>query len=114
MTTAFYTHETTFWHSTGVQSLFFPIGGWVEPPSGTYGADTPSSKRRILSLIQASGLATRLALPHAAHADRETLQLVHSAAYLDRFKQVSDSGGDAFVRNLIDDCATFLERPPER
>ena len=93
MTTALYTHETTFWHSTGVQSLFFPIGGWVEPPSGTYGADTPSSKRRILSLIQASGLAARLALPDAARADRETLQLVHTGAYLDRFKRASDGGG---------------------
>ena len=93
MTTAFYTHETTFWHSTGVQSLFFPIGGWVEPPSGTYGADTPSSKRRILSLIQASGLAAKLTFPDAASADRETLQLVHTADYLDRFKEVSDRGG---------------------
>ena len=68
MQTAFYTHEMTFWHSTGVQSLFFPIGGWIEPPSGTYGADTPSSKRRILSLIQVSGLAAKLACPVAAPA----------------------------------------------
>ncbi len=58
--TAFYTQERTFWYSTGVQSLFMPIGGWVEPPEGTYGADTPASKRRFLNLLKASSLAERI------------------------------------------------------
>ncbi len=93
MQTAFYTHEMTFWHSTGVQSLFFPVGGWVEPPSGTYGADTPSSKRRILSLIQGSGLAGTLAFPAAAPAREEDLARVHTADYLAAFKRASDAGG---------------------
>ena len=93
MQTAFYTHELTFWHSTGVQSLFFPLGKWIEPPSGTYGADTPSSKRRILSLIQVSGLAEKLAFPVVAPASQEDLARIHTPAYLDEFKRVSDAGG---------------------
>ncbi len=92
-TTALYTHESTFWHSTGVQSLFFPIGGWVEPPSGTYGADTPASKRRILSLVQLSGLATDLRFPAVTPATRDQLETVHTSAYLDSFKRLSDAGG---------------------
>ena len=32
-----FTHERTFWYSTGVQSLFTFIGNWVEPPEGIYG-----------------------------------------------------------------------------
>jgi acetoin utilization deacetylase AcuC-like enzyme len=91
--TAFYTQESTFWHSTGVQSLFFPVGGWVEPPSGTYGADTPASKRRILSLISASGLFDELSFPPSEPASREQLERVHTAQYLDEFKRVSDEGG---------------------
>ena len=51
--TLFLTDERTFWHCTGVQALFFPIGDWVEPPSGSYGADTPASKRRLLNLVRA-------------------------------------------------------------
>jgi acetoin utilization deacetylase AcuC-like enzyme len=92
-TTALYTDERTFWHSTGVQALFFPLGEWVEPPSGSYGADTPASKRRLLNLAAASGLTRRLAMPACGPATREDLLRVHPAAYIDRFKAVSDAGG---------------------
>jgi acetoin utilization deacetylase AcuC-like enzyme len=91
--TALYTDERTFWHSTGVQALFFPLGEWVEPPSGSYGADTPASKRRLLNLAAASGLTRRLAMPSCQPAGREDLRRVHPAAYIDRFKAVSDAGG---------------------
>ena len=93
MQTALHTHELTFWHSTGVQSLFFPVGGWVEPPAGTYEADTPASKRRILSLIQVSGLAEKLVLPAVVPASHDDLVRVHTQAYLAEFKRVSDAGG---------------------
>jgi hypothetical protein len=26
---AIYTDERTFWHATGMQALFLPVGGWV-------------------------------------------------------------------------------------
>lgn len=95
MRTAFYTDERTFWHSTGVQSLFFPIGNWVEPPVGTYGADTPASKRRILSMLQASGLADALDFPKAIAATEADLLRVHTPAYLAEFRRLSQTtGGD--------------------
>ncbi len=91
--THFYTDERTFWHSTGVQALFLPLGDWVEPPAGSYGADTPGSKRRILNLIRASGLDQRVSVQSAPPAGREDLQRVHPADYIDRFKALSDENG---------------------
>ena len=91
--TAFYTNEKTFWYSTGVQSLFFPLGTWIEPPAGTYGADTPASKRRLLSLLDVSGLREHLAFPSAVPATDGELARVQTRAYLDEFRRVSDAGG---------------------
>lgn len=91
--TALFQNERCFWHSTGVQALFFPLDTWVQPPTGSYGADTPDSKRRLLNLAQASGLIDNLSLPKAEPASREDLLRVHPAEYLDRFKAVSDAGG---------------------
>lgn len=91
--TGFYTDERTFWHSTGVQSLFIPIGDWVQPPTGSYGADTPDSKRRLLNLARVSGLTAELTMPESLPVTWEEMQLVHPASYLERFKATSDAGG---------------------
>lgn len=91
--THFYTDERTFWHSTGVQALFMPVGDWVEPPAGSYGADTPGSKRRILNLIRASGLDAKIKVTSAKPAAREDLLRIHPADYIDRFKALSDENG---------------------
>jgi acetoin utilization deacetylase AcuC-like enzyme len=91
--TGFYVDERTFWHCTGVQALYFPLDEWVQPPSGSYGADTPESKRRILSLVAASGLTRKLYMPEASPASLEDLGRVHTADYLQRFKVASDAGG---------------------
>ena len=100
--TALYTHERTFWHHTGMQALFLPVGGWVQPPAAGVGADTPESKRRILSLIQASGLADHLAQPKAEPATEADLLRVHTSRYIEEFRAASDAGwGD------IGDVAPF-------
>ena len=91
--TGFYTDERTFWHSTGAQALFFPVGGWVQQPNGATGADTADSKRRFLNLVQVSGLAKSLMMPESSPATLEDLLRVHTCDYLDRFKHVSDAGG---------------------
>lgn len=93
MTTHFYTDERTFWHSTGVQALFLPIGDWVQPPTGSYGADTPDSKRRILNLIRASGLDSKIKISSADHVTREDMLRIHPSSYIDAFKKLSDEGG---------------------
>jgi acetoin utilization deacetylase AcuC-like enzyme len=91
--THFLTDERTFWHSTGVQALFLPIGDWVEPPSGSYGADTPGSKRRLVNLVRAAGFDAELTIRSAESASRDDLLRVHPAGYIDAFKRLSDAGG---------------------
>lgn len=92
-TTAFFSDERTFWHSTGMQALFLPIGRWVQPPAGSAGADTPESKRRILNLLKASNLADRIAFPASSPVTMEDLLRIHPAEYLTAFKAMSDAGG---------------------
>jgi acetoin utilization deacetylase AcuC-like enzyme len=91
--TGFYTDERTFWHSTGAQALFFPVGGWVQPPNGATGADTPDSKRRFLNLLQYSGLGGNLSMRGSPAATLEDLLRIHTPEYIERFKRVSDAGG---------------------
>lgn len=96
--TGFFTDERTFWHTGGIQSLVFPVGGWIKPPAASGFAESPESKRRLLSLLQVSGLASKLDMRSAEPASREDLLRVHKAAYLDAFKRVSDTtGGDLGV-----------------
>ena len=90
---ALFSDERTFWHATGMQALFLPIGLWVQPPSAGVGADTADSKRRILSLLKASLVADLTKQPKASPATIEDLERVHTARYIAEFKAVSDSGG---------------------
>lgn len=91
--TGFYSDEWTFWHSVGLQALFLPIGGYVQPPSGVAGADTPDSKRRLHSLLTTSGLMDRLAVSKGAPVDEADLTRVHTPRYVAEFKAVSAAGG---------------------
>lgn len=92
--TAFLHDERCLWHGTsGLFSLFLPVGRWVQPPAGAGLADSPESKRRILSLLQVSSLAPVLEFAGAPMAGEEDLLRVHDKAYLDAFKSLSDAGG---------------------
>ena len=92
--TGFYTDEKTFWHGgTAITMLTLPVGGWVQPPSGTVGVDTPDTKRRLLNLLRASGLLDQLHPGAVAPVDGDDLLRVHTPAYLARFKAISDAGG---------------------
>lgn len=90
---ALFSDERTFWHTTGMQALFLPVGGWVQPLAGSAGADTAESKRRILSLLKASSVADLAVQPKATPATFEDLARVHTQRYLTEFKEVSDKGG---------------------
>lgn len=92
--TALYSDERTFWHHTGMQALFLPVGGWVQPPAAGVGADTPESKRRILSLVQVSGLADHLEQVRAEPASDADLLRVHTARYVEAFREASARGWD--------------------
>ncbi|MCC6472219.1 MAG: class II histone deacetylase [Burkholderiales bacterium] len=92
-TTAFFHDERCLWHSTGVHSLVLPIGGWVQPPAGGGHAESPESKRRFLSLMEVSGLYSKLDVRSGPMATEDDLRRVHPDDYLLRFKQASDAGG---------------------
>ena len=93
--TALFTDERTFWHSGGSHALFFPVGGWVQPPSASGYAESPDSKRRLLSLIQFSGLAAALDVRSAPPATEDDLLRIHPIDYVRQFKALSDTtGGD--------------------
>jgi acetoin utilization deacetylase AcuC-like enzyme len=93
-TTAYYHDERTLWHVPGgLHALFLPVGGWVQPMSGSGMAESPDSKRRIKSLMDVSGLTEHLDVRSAEMVSDEDLQRVHAAGYLQQFKALSDAGG---------------------
>lgn len=93
-TTAFFHDERCLWHGTaGLFSLFLPVGRWVQPPAGAGLADSPESKRRILSLLQVSALREALHFTSAPMATEADLLRVHPASYLEQFKAMSDANG---------------------
>jgi len=97
--TGFFHDERCFWHSTGLHATTLPVGGWVQPPSGSGHAESAESKRRMKNLMDVSGLSAQLQQRSAEPATEEDLLRVHPAHYLQRFKQLSDSGGGTLGDN---------------
>ncbi len=93
MATGFYFDERCMWHSAGEHAFFLPVGGYVQPPAGGQHAESPETKRRFRNLLDVSGLLAHLEVRTAPPASRADLERVHPAAYLDRFKALSDAGG---------------------
>jgi acetoin utilization deacetylase AcuC-like enzyme len=93
MATAFYFDERCLWHTTGEHALILTPGGYVQPPSGAGHAEGPESKRRFKNLLDVSGLSAHLTVTSAEPVSREDMLRVHTAAYLDKFKALSDAGG---------------------
>ncbi|SMO32184.1 class II histone deacetylase [Paracoccus laeviglucosivorans] len=91
MATGFLHDELTLWHGGGDYALTLPVGGFVQPGAGM--PESPESKRRLVNLMQVSGLMAELRLTSAPPATRDDLLRVHPARYLDRFKAASDAGG---------------------
>ncbi|MCD6679525.1 MAG: class II histone deacetylase [Burkholderiaceae bacterium] len=91
--TAFFHDEKCLWHTTGEHALVMPVGGWVQPMASGGHAESPESKRRVVSLMHVSGLAAKLGVRSAPMADESDLMRVHPRSYLDAFKAASDSGG---------------------
>jgi len=86
MATGFVWDERFAWHQQGVM----PFGPDAEPYPGP---DTPETKRRIYSLVQTSGLGTRLAQIDPRMATAEELCRLHDAAFVERVQALSAAGG---------------------
>lgn len=93
MTTAFYTDERCFWHTTGEHALIAPVGFPVQPPAGGGHAESPESKRRFRNLAEVSSLGPQLDWRRAAPVSRAAMARIHTPDYLNRFKALSDAGG---------------------
>ena len=91
--TGFYFDEKCMWHIGQLHAGTFPVGGWVQPPNASGLAESPDTKRRLRSLLDASGLLAQLDQRTAPLACEEDLLRVHPLDYLDRFKRLSDGGG---------------------
>ena len=91
--TAFFSNERCFWHSTGLHAVTLPVGGWVQPPTGAAHAENPETKRRLKNLLEVSGLGASLHQRSAEAVSLSDMLRVHDESYLQRFKAVSDNGG---------------------
>lgn len=86
---AFFHSESCFWHTTGEAALTLPVGGWVQPMAAGGHAESPESKRRMLNLMQRTGLFAALDTRSAPPADAEQLARIHTASYLEEFRSLS-------------------------
>ncbi|BFM50493.1 class II histone deacetylase [Marinomonas sp. THO17] len=91
--TGFFSDEKCFWHIGGNFVEVLPVGGWVQPSSGSGLAEAPETKRRFRNLLETSGLLEKLVTGKAAPLNQEDLLRVHTKRYLDEFKTLSDQGG---------------------
>jgi acetoin utilization deacetylase AcuC-like enzyme len=91
--TGFYFDEKCMWHIGQLHAGTLPVGGWVQPPNASGLAESPDTKRRLRSLLDASGLLTKLDQRTAPLADESDLRRVHPKEYIERFRHMSDSGG---------------------
>lgn len=93
MATGFYFDERCLWHTTGEHVIIAPVGGYLQPPTGSGHAENPETKRRLKNLVEVSGLGDHLAWKKAEPVSRADMERVHDPKYLYDFKRLSDAGG---------------------
>jgi hypothetical protein len=71
-----------------------PARGWVQPPAARAWPNRPS-KRRIKSLLDASGLSARLDLRSAAPGHARSRCAGSTDSYLQAFQALSEAEGGA-------------------
>lgn len=98
MSTAFFWDERCFWHGGGNYAGMLPVGGLVQPTASGGLPESPDSKRRLVNLMDVTGLSRALDMRSADMATRDDLLRVHPASYLDAFKTTSDAGGGEMGR----------------
>lgn len=92
--THFYHNEYCLWHSPTKQYAgAIPVGGWVEPPAASGLSESPESKRRMKNLLEISGFFEYMPIVKEKALQAEDLLRIHPEYYLQKFKDMSDSGG---------------------
>jgi acetoin utilization deacetylase AcuC-like enzyme len=83
--------ERYAWHNPGVAAAFLPAGGFIQPGEHV---DDPQARRRIVGLLEVSGLRQQLDnIADGQAASRDELLLFHTPAYVDRIQTQSAEGG---------------------
>ncbi|KEJ95511.1 Acetoin utilization deacetylase AcuC [Pseudosulfitobacter pseudonitzschiae] len=93
MATGFFWDERTFWHGGGNYAFTLPVGGLIQPLAAGGLPESPETKRRLVNLMNVTGLMGELDVRTASEASTEALLRVHPQSYLDTFKEMSDNGG---------------------
>ena len=85
-------HERYFWHDTGSGAGFSNSNAYMQPDRHP---EAPDTKRRILGLLEVSGLADQLVRIKPRPAERAELKYFHTDAYIDTVRDLSRAyGGD--------------------
>jgi acetoin utilization deacetylase AcuC-like enzyme len=92
-------HERYFWHDPGSGAGFSTHSPYAEPDQHP---ESPSTKRRLLSLLQVSGLADALVPIRPREATVAELTVFHTPRYVERVRQLSAAGG-----GTVGDSATI-------
>src|SRR5271169_3915629 len=79
-------HERYFWHDTGSGAGFSNSNIYMQPDRHP---ESPDTKRRILGLLEVSGLADRLVRIKPRLAERDELKTFHTDAYIDAVRDLS-------------------------
>jgi acetoin utilization deacetylase AcuC-like enzyme len=92
-------HERYFWHDAGSGAGFADGNPYAQPDRHP---ESPDSKRRLLSLLDVSGLLDRLDRIAPRAATRAELEYFHTARYIDEVARLSSGAGGS-----IGDSATI-------
>jgi acetoin utilization deacetylase AcuC-like enzyme len=86
-------HERYFWHDTGSGAGFSNSNIYMQPDRHP---EAPDTKRRILGLLEVSGLADHLVRIKPRPAERGELKYFHTDAYIDTVRDLSKARGGEF------------------
>ncbi|MCY6379360.1 class II histone deacetylase [Hoeflea prorocentri] len=91
--TAFLWDERCFWHFGGNYAQLAPVREHVQPMVAGGLPEAPETKRRLKNLLDVTGLSDELIMRSGAPATYEDALRVHTADYLEQFKNLSDANG---------------------
>ncbi len=83
-------HERYFWHDPGSGAGFSSTNAYMQPD---HHPEAPQTKRRLLGLLEVSGLADQLVRLKPRPAERSELKYFHTDRYIDVVREVSAANG---------------------
>ena len=83
-------HERYFWHDPGNGAGFSASNAYAQPD---HHPEAPDTKRRLLALLEVSGLADRLSRIKPRPAERSELLCFHTDRYIDQVRDLSAVNG---------------------